>query len=69
MATIEESSRERMEEKVLKILEKNPNRRVPIGGWDFVDIPWEVIKSMERRGLIEICPFPQGKEIFIGLRK
>ncbi|MBZ9569329.1 hypothetical protein KJA16_00215 [Patescibacteria group bacterium] len=58
-----------MEERVLQILKKNPNKLVSISGWDFIGIDWEVIKSMGKRGLIKIHPFPQGSAIFIGLNE
>jgi sporulation protein YlmC with PRC-barrel domain len=61
----EENLQQKMEKKVLEILNKNPSNRVPVGSWKFIDVPWETIKSIEKKGLIKICPFPQGKEIFI----
>lgn len=64
-----EDLRREIKKKVLRILNNNPDKLIPIGGWDFIDIEWRIIKSMEKKGLIKIFPFPQGKEIFIGLKK
>lgn len=56
---------ERKEREALEVLRKSFNKLTPI---DDVNASLDFLISMENKGLIVIRPFPQGKQIFIGLR-
>ncbi|MEE8131499.1 MAG: hypothetical protein V3T98_00385 [Candidatus Paceibacterota bacterium] len=64
------AKREIIKDKILKFLGNYPERLHTLGKVDRAvgdSISLEFLESLEREGLIEIRPFPQGKEIFIGL--